>query len=176
MGREQRREGESLRRLHQPQRVAIERLVDQTLRIDALDGVGHRQSGDRRPGALGGRDRARDQLTGSERPRRVVDKHDIRRTRAQRFQAGTHRGLPGGAAECWRKHRHVGGGGLEKSDILGVNNRQYAADVLSFYEHGQRPPQHDFATDLPELLGQFAARAHSAPGGDNDGGDVRHGW
>ena len=47
-------------------------------------------------------------------------------------------------------------------------------DVPMFYEHGQRAPQHAFATDRPELLGQIAPDARSPPGGDNDGCDARH--
>jgi hypothetical protein len=42
------------------------------------------------------------------------------------------------------------------------------------YEHGERAAQHGFAADLPELLGQIAAGAGSAPGGDNNNGNVRH--
>ena len=55
-----------------------------------------------------------------------------------------------------------------------MNHRLYAADIGVFDEHGQRPAQHGFAADPPELLGQVAARARSAPGGHDDGGNVRH--
>jgi hypothetical protein len=82
--------------------------------------------------------------------------------------------LPCGAAECWWKHVDVGGRSLKKIDILGVNNRLYEGDVRMFYEHGQRPAQHGFATDRPELLGQIATRARSASGRHDDCCNARH--
>ena len=94
----------------------------------------------------------------------------------ERFQAGAHRSLPGRAAERPAK-KNIDVCRTRPAievEIVGVNNRLYAADVGMFYEHGQRPAQHGFATDLPELLGQIAAGARSASCGHDDGGDVRH--
>jgi hypothetical protein len=91
-----------------------------------------------------------------------------------RLQPGAHRGLPGGAAKCRRQNVKSGGRASIKREILAANNRLYEGDVPMFYEHGQRAPQHAFATDRPELLGQIAARARSPPGGHDDGCDAPH--
>ena len=100
---EQRREGEGLRRLHQPQRIAVERLADAAFGVDGLDGVGDRQRGDRRPGLLGGRDRARNEPGAGKGPRRVMDQDDVRFALGKRLKSGAHRSLPGGAAEDRRQ-------------------------------------------------------------------------
>ena len=174
MGLEQGLEGETLRRLHQPQRIAVERLVDEASGIDGLDGIGHRQRRDRRAGFAGGRDGTRNQRRAGERPRRVVDQDDVGLAGLERLEAGAHRGLPGGAAEYRQKNINSGHRASIEIEVLLPNNRLYEADLAMFYEHGQRAPQHAFATDRPELLGQIAARARSPPSGDYDGCDAPH--
>jgi hypothetical protein len=55
---EQRREDEGLRRLHQPQRVAVDRFADQAFGVDGLDGIGDGKGGDRRAALFRGGNRA----------------------------------------------------------------------------------------------------------------------
>ena len=108
-----------------------------------------------------------------------MDQDDLRLADAERFEAGAHRGLPGGAAKnggkSWRKKKiGLRYGQAKEVAVVGMYNRLYHGNLGMFGEHGQRPGQQGLASDLPELLGQIAARAQSAPGGDDDGGDVRH--
>ena len=61
MGLENDVEAERLRRLRDPQPRALRRCFDIAAGVDQLDGVGDRDRGNRRAGAAGGLDRARDQ-------------------------------------------------------------------------------------------------------------------
>ncbi len=99
MGLEQQRKGEGLRRLHQPQAGAVERPGDVIAGIDRLDRIGDRQGRDGGAALPCRFDRARGECRAGKWPRRVVDQHDLGRLRGERFEAGTHRNLPRGAAE-----------------------------------------------------------------------------
>ncbi len=135
MGASSAGEGEALRRLHQPQRVAVERPVDPAVGIDGLDRIGDRQRRDRRAASFGRRDRARHQRGAGERPGGVVDQDDVGLARSERLEPGAHRSLPGGAAEYRRQNVEPGRRGLELRHIFGVDDRLYEADLWVFYEH-----------------------------------------
>ena len=86
-----------------------------------------------------------------------MHQHDVRRVRLQRLQPGAHRGLPGGAAEGGRQQVELFGRRVEKRAILAPDHRLDQIDLWGFYERYQRPAQHDFVADAPELLGRIAA-------------------
>ena len=133
-------EGKTLRRLHQAQRWrgrASRRRRPSG--VDRLHRIGDRQRRDRRAGSVGGRDRARDQGGAGEGPRRVMDQNDVGLAGGERLEAGAHRSLPGGAAECRRQQVETNPAAEDRTiDIVGLNNRLYEADLWMFYEHGQR--------------------------------------
>ena len=70
---------------------------------DALERVGDRHRRDR-AGAVQGREQGRDRARRDQRPRRVVDQHQVRRERRQRLQPGANarlaRGTPGTSGRC----------------------------------------------------------------------------
>ena len=92
-------ESERLRRLHEPQRGTIQRLVDAAEAVDCLHGVGHRQRRDRRAGFLYGGHRARQEIVAGEGAGGVVDEDVIGVAATQRLKAGADRGLAGRAAK-----------------------------------------------------------------------------
>jgi hypothetical protein len=61
-----------------------------------------------------------------------------------------------------------------KLQIVGVNNWLYEGELCVFYEHGQRPAQHNFATDVSELFRQVAAGAGSPTCGHDNGCNLWH--
>ena len=168
---EQRGKGERLRRLHAAQLRAVERAGDQARGIDPLDRVGDFEPGDRRAGLRAGGDRARHQRGRAERPRRVVDQHDVRGARAQRLQAGPHRGLPGRAAEHRRQQFQALGGGLIRSHVVGMDDRLHGADLAMPGKQRKARPDHGLAGQGSVLLGQIAPGARPAPGCNDDGRD-----
>ncbi len=104
MGCEQRGEGEALRGLYQPQRVAVECPVDPAFGIDGLDRISDRQCRDGRPASFGRRDRARHQRRAGEWSGGVVDQDNIGLAGGERLEPGADRTLPGSAAEYRRKN------------------------------------------------------------------------
>ena len=168
---EQRGELERLRRLHRAQLRAVDRAGDMAAGVDALDRVGDLQRRDRGAGFAAGGDGARNQLGRAERPRRVVHQHDVGRARAQRLEAGPHRGLPRCAAEHRGKQPQALGGGLVGAAVVGMDHRLHRADLAVPGEQRQARPDHRLAGQLAVLLGQIAAGAQPASGCDNHGGD-----
>ena len=76
--------------------------VTMPLRVDGLDRVGDRQHRHRRAVFRRRGDRAGDQRGRRERPRCVVDQHDVGLAGGERLQPGADRILPGRAAEYRR--------------------------------------------------------------------------
>ena len=108
MRRENEREAEGLRRLHGPQRRARRGRENSALDVDLLDGVAHRRSRRRRPMALGGVDRARNEVYRGEGARRVVDEHDIRLRWREGLEPGQNALLAGRAPDRRRPKRRSG--------------------------------------------------------------------
>ena len=171
---EQSGEREALRRLHQAQRIAVERLMHMALCIDDLDRIGHRQCRDRSAAYLGCRYGARDQRTRREGSRRVVNQNEVWLARRERLQSGAYGTLPRRPAEDWGERIEVGCGDLESRYVVAMNDRLDEGDLRMLQQGDQALPDHRRATDRPELLGHIAARPRPPSGGDNDGRDTRH--
>ena len=151
---EQRREREGLRRLHRAQArarstvpatwpSASTRLI---VSVTARAGIAA-------PVFVAGRDRARDQRRRAERPRRVVHQHDVRGARAERLEAGPHRGLPGRAARDRRQQPQPCGGCLIVGPVVGMDDRLHRTDLAMPGEQRQARADHRFARQMPVLLG-----------------------
>ena len=171
MGLQQDREGERLRRLHQAKWRALDRSGHDAGRIDGLDRIGDRKCRNGSPAGPRSRDPARDQGRGRKRPRRIVHEHDVRPAGAQGLKSGTHRCLPGGAAENRIAHTQPGHRGVEKIGIVGVDHRLHHADTRMAHEPLQARTDDGLAADFPILLGACAASAEPAPGSHHDGRD-----
>ena len=103
-----------------------------------------------------------------------MHQHDIRLAFSERFQAGAHRGLAGGAAEDRRQDIDAGGRGLEHRHVVGVNNRLHGADLRMLHERQKAAADHRRATDRPELLGHVGAGAYPASSRHDHCCNARH--
>src|SRR6476646_4378269 len=81
----QRREGESLRCLHQADEVAVKGCLNDARLVDPFDGVVYRQGGNSRTGFLCSFDRACNQTRAGKWPRRVMNEYDVWRVWQERL-------------------------------------------------------------------------------------------
>ena len=132
--------------------------------------VGHGNRRHRRAGQARGIDRARDHRCRDERPRGVMDQHDVRRLARERFQSGADRGLPGRAAIGGGLVAHVADSLVEHRRIVGVEDRLHRKDLWMAAKRLHRPRNHGSAADRTVLLWPAGPGTKPAAGGDNDSG------
>jgi hypothetical protein len=165
---------EGLRRLHRPQRFAIDRHLDQAV-AHALDRLGDRQRTDGGAVALGGGDQRVDQRAGEKRAHGIVDEERPRGGR-RRLEGKPHGLLARGAA---RDDRERGASATEDPpgplDVRRRRGHDDRADPRVAAEMPQRRSQDRLAAQGQELL----RRAAPQPGPDSprrhQNGDVgRH--
>ena len=147
--------------------------------VDQLDGVVHGNRGNRRAGRAGSLDRARNHRRRDERPRRVMDQHDVGLLRSRALPArhaprpGASR-RPASAAACCRPAT----GRVEHGAVVGVQHRLHGDDIGMPAERLHGAVDHGLAADHPVLLRSAGAGAQAAAGGDKDGSGAqgfRHG-
>ena len=170
---EQRREGEGLRRLHGCAGRARSTVpATRPVGIDALDRVGDRRApGSPRRSRRRRRSRAT-RVPTSERPRRVVDQHDVGRAsrsappgRPAPKPAASRRRTPAASARGpWRPPRRT-------SRVVGMDDRLHGTDLAMPGEQRKARPDHRLARQRSVLLGQIAPGAGPAPGCNDHGGD-----
>ena len=66
---------------------------------------------------------------GDERPRGVVDQHDVRRLRGERLEAGMHRGLARRAAMRRRLVAQLADRLVEHRGVVGIEHRLHRKDL-----------------------------------------------
>ena len=93
-------------------------------------------------------DGARNKLGRAERPRRVVDEHDVGGARAERFEAGPHRRLPRRAARHRGQEPQAFGGRLVGAAVVRMDDRLHRADLAVPGEQRQARTDHRFAGQL----------------------------
>ena len=159
-GPRERRAPEHLRRLHRPQRAAVERLDDGPGGVDALDRVGDGRGGDRRVGAGVGverRDRALEQVHADERAGGVVDEHRL--------------ALAGGRERQRDRLRAARASGHRRDALGRLRARRHRDDdLIQVREPGDRvdaPGQQRAPRQLDERLGPAGPQALAAAGGDD---------
>ena len=159
-----------LRRLRDAQPGALRRGLDMSAVADQLDGVGDGNRGHRRTGQARGIDCARNHRRGDERPRGVVDQHDVRRLACERFQSGADRRLAGCAAIGGGLVAHVADGFVEHRGIVGIDDGLHRKDLWMAAKRLHRPRNHRSAADRAVLLWPAGPGTKPAAGGDNDSG------
>ena len=137
---------------------------------DQLDGVGDGNRGDRRAGAAGGIDRARDQ----RRPRRRA----ARRRGSERCRASGRRALrvrhaprPAASRRHWRAAawRRPLTAVVEHRGVVGIEHRLHRKDLRMAAERLHGAEDHGLPADRAVLLRSAGAGAKPAPGCDKDG-------
>ena len=169
MGLEDHVKTKRLWRLRDAQPCTIRRRLDVAIGLGQLDGVGDGDRGDRRAGAAGGVDRARDQRRRDKGPRRVMDQDDVGLVAGERFQSGMDRGLPRRAAAGWRLMPQAGHRFVEQGGIVGIDHRLHREDFGMAAEWLHRAKNHGLPADCTILFWTSRAGAEPAPGCDKDG-------
>ncbi len=160
---------EPLRRLGEPQGLAWNRSGDPPgFRIHALDGVAHGDRGDRRAGSGHRRQHPIDQRRIGERPRGIVNQHDIH-IRSERRHSPRDRILP------LRPARDHGNRASGRTDEAGAGCHQIFRQHDHDLPHGRMPVegrdaalQHRAPAQVEQLLGRRRAHAVASPGRDDD--------
>ena len=129
MGIENHIEAKRLRRLRDSQPRAFGRRLDIAGIADLLDRVCDRDRRDRRAGAAGGIDRARNHRRGHEGPRGVVDQNDVGLFRRQRLEPGMHRSLTRRAAIGGRLVAQPRDSLVEDRGVIGIHHRLHGKHV-----------------------------------------------
>ena len=178
MRREDERKAKGLRRLHGSERRARRGREHPAVDVDLLDGVAHRRSGRRRPMALGGLDRPRDEGRGGEGPRRVVDEHDIRLGRGERLEPGQNALLTGRAPDRRRPERRRGGRRqmrdrfVIKRAVVGVDDHRYGREREARGQRLERMDDERAAGATEILLRPVCAEPHAPAAGDDQKPDL----
>ena len=106
---------------------------------------------DRRAGAAGGIDRARNHRRRHEGPRGVVDQNDVGLLRRQRLEAGMHRGLTRRAAIGGRLVAQSRDSLVEDRGVIGIHHRLHGKHVRMPAERLHGAEDHGLSADRRDI-------------------------
>ena len=125
--------------------------------------------GDRRARAVRRVDRAGDHRLRDERPRGVVDQHDVGPLSRQRFEPGMNGSLPRRAAGGRGRMVEPAHRSVEHLDVIGIHHRLHRDHVRMPAERRHGAEDHRLPTDRTVLLRSARAGAEPTAGCDEDG-------
>ncbi len=172
-------ETEGLRRLRGAQQRARRRGGDDAMFVHLLDGVHHLQAGNGAVMLLQRRQQPVDDIRRQEGPRGIVDQHHLRRAALllrKRHQAVEHALLARRSAHDGRAHRQPPRGVGEIILLSGADDHPHRANRRMRQQRQQGMAQQRLPGHLNVLLRPVLPGAAARAGGNDECGNLRHGW